>query len=80
MPTSTVTSKGQITIPKALREALGLASGDRVAFRLRRDGVVEMVPETVDLLSLRGSVRPEVRGVTVEAMNEAIRDAAGGDD
>lgn len=80
MPTSTLTSKGQITIPKALREALGLESGDRVAFRLRRDGVVEMVPETVDLLSLRGSVRPEVRGVTVEAMNEAIRDAAGGDD
>lgn len=80
MPTSTLTSKGQITIPKALREALGLESGDRVAFRLRRDGVVEMVPETVDLLSLRGSVRPDVRGVTVEAMNEAIRDAAGGDD
>jgi len=51
-----------------------------VAFRLRRDGVVEMVPETVDLLSLRGSLKPTVHGVTVEAMNEAIRGAAGGDD
>jgi len=77
MPTATVTSKGQITIPKEIRGALALESGDRVAFRLREDGIVEMVAETVDPLSLFGVFKPEVRGVTVEAMDEAIRSGAG---
>ncbi len=40
--TSTVTSKGQATIPKTIREALGIRSGDRVAFR-PRNGRVEIV-------------------------------------
>jgi hypothetical protein len=47
-----------------------------LAFRLREDGVVEMVPETVDVMDLCGVFKPKVRGVTVEAMNEAIRKAA----
>lgn len=77
MPSSTLTSKGQITLPKEIRDSLELEPGDRVAFRLRADGVVELVPETVDLMSLRGVFKPRVRGVTVEAMNEAIRKSAG---
>jgi AbrB family looped-hinge helix DNA binding protein len=76
MPTSTLTSKGQITLPKEIREALELEQGDRVAFRLREDGVVELVPETLDLMDLCGVFKPKVRGVTVEAMNEAVRKAA----
>jgi AbrB family looped-hinge helix DNA binding protein len=76
MPVSTVTTKGQITIPKEIRDALELASGDRVAFRLRDDHVVEMVPETVDPLSLFGVFKPRVRGITVAAMDQAIRTAA----
>jgi antitoxin PrlF len=72
-----VTSKGQITIPKAIRDALALETGDRVAFRLREDGVVEMEPETVDLLSLCGMIKPKVRGVSVEQMNQAIRSRGG---
>ncbi|HET9769145.1 MAG TPA: type II toxin-antitoxin system PrlF family antitoxin [Thermoanaerobaculia bacterium] len=76
MPSSTLTSKGQITLPKEIRESLSLGPGDRVAFRLREDGVVEMLPETVDVMDLCGVFKPKVRGVTVEAMNEAIRKAA----
>jgi AbrB family looped-hinge helix DNA binding protein len=76
VPAATVTSKGQITLPKAIRDALDLASGDRVAFRLREDGIVEMAPETVDPMSLCGVFKPKVRGVTLEAMDEAIRRAA----
>jgi len=72
MPTSMLTSKGQVTIPKAIREALGLAPGDRIAFELVREGVVEMRPRTVDLRTLAGMVRPERRGVTVEDMNQTI--------
>lgn len=75
MPTSTITSKGQITLPVEVRRALGLRPGDRVSFRTARDGSVVVEPETVDLLSLKGSVKSPVHGVTVEQMQSAIRKA-----
>jgi antitoxin PrlF len=37
---ATLTSKGQTTIPKAIRESLGLKTGDRMTFTLMPDGVV----------------------------------------
>lgn len=76
MSASTVTSKGQITIPKEVRDALGLDSGHRVLFELREDGVVEMHAENPDLLSFCGIFKPAVRGVTLEEMEETIREGA----
>ncbi len=76
MSTATMTSKGQITIPKEVRETLGLQAGHRMSFEVRQDGVVELHPETVDLMSLCGIIKPAVRGVTLEDMDEAIRSAA----
>jgi len=76
MPTATVTSKGQITIPRQVRQALGLRPGDRVAFRVREDGTVSVEPETVDVLTLRGRLKPRVHGVSVADMDRAIRRAA----
>ncbi|HEX3526839.1 MAG TPA: AbrB/MazE/SpoVT family DNA-binding domain-containing protein [Thermoanaerobaculia bacterium] len=76
MSTATMTSKGQITIPKEVRETLGLQAGHRMSFEVREDGVLEMHPETIDLMSLCGIIKPSVRGVTLEAMDEAIRSAA----
>jgi len=74
VPRSTLTSKGQITLPKAVREALHLDAGDRVAFELRPDGAVELRPETGDLLSLFGSLKPaNGRRVSLQAMRQAIR-------
>jgi antitoxin PrlF len=78
MPSAKLTSKGQITIPKEVRKALGLQTGDRLAFRLRDDGTVQVEAETIDLRSLRGSVRTKVKGVSVEAMKEAIRQSGSG--
>jgi antitoxin PrlF len=75
MPSATVTSKGQITLPKQIRERLGLETGDRVSFRAQPDGTVVLEPETVDLLSLRGRVRPRVRGVTTDDMRAAVERA-----
>ena len=49
-----VTSKGQITIPKAVREALGLSAGDEVVFRVNGDTAV--VARTAELLELAGAV------------------------
>lgn len=70
---ATITSKGQITVPKHVREILGVRPGDRLAFRVRGDGTVVVEAETVDLRALRGAVRPEVKGITIEQMNETIR-------
>lgn len=72
MDTATVTSKGQITIPAAVRERLGLRRGDRLTFHIRPDGVVELAPVRVDLLSLCETMVPEVQGITLEDMEEAI--------
>lgn len=73
MPNARLTSKGQITVPKQIREALGLRTGDSLAFRVRGDGLIVVENQKVALETLRGALRPKVKGVTVEAMNEAIR-------
>ena len=79
MPIATVPSKGQITIPEAVREALELKSGDRVAFRLRADGVVEVQAETSDVMALKGALKARRRGVTLEDMEKAIAEGASDD-
>jgi antitoxin PrlF len=76
MPTATITSKGQITIPKAVRELLGLEPGDRVAFRVV-DNAAVVEPETVDLKELFGVLRPQVKGVGVGDMEAALARRAG---
>ena len=73
MPTSTLTSKGQITIPKAIREQLRLKSGHRVEFNLDSNGNVTLVARNKDIRSLKGIIRPRPkRPVTVEQMKEAV--------
>ncbi|RLE28624.1 AbrB family transcriptional regulator [Candidatus Acetothermia bacterium] len=55
---SKVTSKGQATIPKEVRELLGIRPGDKVAFVVRGDTVV-VIPVRGTLRDLRGSIRPK---------------------
>ena len=76
MPSTTLTSKGQVTIPKAVRDELGLRVGDRVAFRVLEDGTVVVEPETVELLDLEGILKPKRTGITIADMDEAIRTEA----
>jgi AbrB family looped-hinge helix DNA binding protein len=77
MPATTITSKGQVTIPKAIRDALGVGPGDRVLFVRHDDGTVVVQPETVDVRSLKGMLKRYVtRPVSVEEMNEAVAEAA----
>lgn len=71
--TATLTSKGQITIPKEIREALGVDAGDRVDFTLEADGSVRMEVRRRDLASLAGLLhRPGSQRLSVEEMDEAI--------
>jgi AbrB family looped-hinge helix DNA binding protein len=62
-----VSSKGQITIPKSVREALKLSEGDQVVFRLI-EGERAILARTPDLLELAGSVPvpADVRGLSWE--------------
>ena len=55
MITSTVGRRGQVTVPSAIRQALDLQAGDRVAFVRRGDEII-LQPLTSTLLDLRGSV------------------------
>ncbi|MEO8620637.1 MAG: type II toxin-antitoxin system PrlF family antitoxin [bacterium] len=73
MPASKITSKGQITVPKVVRETLCLLPGDHMSFVIHDDGTVTVEAETVDLSSLRGIVKPNGLHVSIEEMNEAIK-------
>jgi antitoxin PrlF len=70
MTETTLTSKGQVTVPREIRDRLGLASGDKLAFTLLSDGTVIMRAKTRRLLDLAGSLtRPGQPKVTVEQMS-----------
>lgn len=76
MPASTLTSKGQITIPKEVRERLGVREGDRILFQFDKQGRLVLRPESRDPLgNLVGLLRHRAkdRPATVEEMDEAIR-------
>lgn len=49
-----VTSKGQVTVPKVVREALGIDAGDEVVFRV--EGNRAVLARTPDFLALAGSI------------------------
>ena len=76
MPTSILTSKGQTTIPKKVRDALKLKTGDRLEFIIESDNRVTLRPATSDLIALDGLLdRSSTPPVSVEAMDEAVEEA-----
>jgi len=75
VPEAKVTSKGQVTIPKEVRQALCIDSGDRVQFFVRDDGVVELRLHTIDLKDLYGILEYTGEPITVEDMNDGIAKA-----
>ena len=78
MPTATVTSKGQVTLPQKVREALRIRPGDRIDFVLGEDGEVRLRAGDADVSELRGLLRrPGRKPVTLEAMEQAIARGAG---
>ncbi len=75
MQTSTVTRKGQVTIPVRVRRRLGLQQGDRVAFVDEDDRIV-LRPVQNDVRAAFGLVSPR-RSANLEQMRAAIRKRAG---
>jgi AbrB family looped-hinge helix DNA binding protein len=69
---ATITNKGQVTIPKAVREALRLRGGDRVDFQIGKDGSVRFVAVGRSVTALKGMLPKPRRPVTLEQMDDAI--------
>ena len=72
---SAITTKGQATIPKAIREHLRLKAGDRVKFFVHPDGSVVLLPKRPASV-LRGIIKGRRRLVTLEEMDEAVASGA----
>jgi antitoxin PrlF len=76
MPSATLTSKGQITLPRRVRDHLRVQVGDTIDFVIGPDGEVRVRSGDVDVSQLKGLLRqPGRRPVTIEEMNAAIRRA-----
>ncbi len=79
MSASTLTSKGQITIPKEVRDRLGLKEGDRLVFRFDDQGNLLARPEARSPLGRLSGLLHHLareRPVTIEEMNEGIKQQA----
>jgi antitoxin PrlF len=73
MPTSTLTSKGQITLPKEIRDLLHVVPGDRIDFVVEGKGLVAVRPARSRLGQLRGMLRdPRRKPVSPSEMDAAI--------
>jgi antitoxin PrlF len=72
MAAATLTSKGQITIPAAVREVLGVDAGDRVEFVEVAPGRFELIAATRSVTALKGMFGKPRRSVSIEEMNAVI--------
>ena len=70
MSESTITAKGQTTVPQQVRDALGTHAGARLAWHVLSDGTVIVRAKTRSILDLTGSLKPRKgrKHVTVEQM------------
>ena len=76
MPVSRLTSKGQTTIPKEIRDKLDLKPGDRIFFEIESENRVVIRPFSRDIRSLAGFLhRPGMKAVSQEEMDETMRKA-----
>lgn len=76
MSTATMTSKGQITVPRRVREDLRLEPGSKILFVKLPNGQYRIVPRTGRIEDLFGILSdPDRTPLTIEEMNEAIAEA-----
>ena len=75
MATATVTTKGQITIPAEVRQALKVDTGDRVEFVEIEPGRFEFIAATRSVTELKGMFGKAKKIVSIEDMNATIAQA-----
>jgi AbrB family looped-hinge helix DNA binding protein len=69
---ATMTSKGQVTVPREIREHFHIKTGDKLDFVIREDGTIETVPIHTSLKSLKGMLPRPMNKVTLKDMEKAI--------
>jgi AbrB family looped-hinge helix DNA binding protein len=84
MPTATVSSKGQITIPAEVRESLRLKAGDKIEFFEDQDGRFSFVPKSGSIMDMEGILKhlePPALGhiSSILEMDEAVLEAVSED-
>ena len=72
MTTATISTKGQITIPSEVRQALQVDAGDRIEFVEVEPGRYEFFAATCCVTQLKGMFGKPKKTVSIEAMNAAI--------
>ena len=79
MTAATITAKGQLTLPKDVRTALGVGPGDRVEFVRMEDGNFAVMPATHSVKKLKGLIPKPKKPVSLDDMDRAIARGAKGE-
>jgi AbrB family looped-hinge helix DNA binding protein len=70
MTESTITAKGQTTVPAQVRELVGATPGTRLVWHVMPDGSIIVRAKTKSILAMAGSLKaPKGKHVPVDAMN-----------
>ena len=76
MAMATISSKGQVTLPREVRASLGVSAGDRLDFIRLEDGTYAIVPASHSIRALNGLLPRRERAVSLEQMDAAIEAGA----
>ncbi|AFY41703.1 AbrB/MazE/SpoVT family DNA-binding domain-containing protein [Nostoc sp. PCC 7107] len=77
MVSTIITTTGQVTIPKEIRNYLNLDAGSKVDFVIDENGAVKLIPLNVPVQTLSGILhRPGTKSATLEEMETAIQEGA----
>jgi len=69
---STVSEKGQLVIPREIRQALDVQRGDKLAWVMGDDGTLRVTLAKGNLMALKGRIKSGGRSVSIEEMDEAV--------
>jgi len=69
---ATLTSKGQMTFPKAIRDQLGLEAGDKLELTITKNGQLHIIPKKSAVKQLKGMLAKPNKIVSLEEMDDAI--------
>jgi len=72
MPTATLTSKGQVTIPLSVRQDIGLTVGDQIEFIREAKGKYTLMPKSGSIRELEGCLKWDGPPISLEEMDKAI--------
>ncbi|WP_076789231.1 AbrB/MazE/SpoVT family DNA-binding domain-containing protein [Chlorobium sp. KB01] len=74
MVIATMTNKGQVTIPKTVRDTLGLHSGDKLEFSCEKGGRIVVTPIKKSVDDLFGKLfDPERKALSIQEINDVVR-------